>query len=400
MVFRIKRILALSLIFVIGVAFGYGYLTKAQLPSIPIQQEKNTPKAFLSESYDKIKENYWEKLSDEELTQRFKDASSALGYPEKPDREQAIKMVAHVLANLQPLGRSGLFTTKQEEQLKNTVANINPEKDLYKDLGLAKGASETAVTEAYQKKEDELKQDKTAEAQEKLRQIAYAKEVLTKKETKQRYDAGGVEPTIFTKVIGKTLYLEFKKFSPTSLEEFQQAFEAHKDKNLDSLILDLRGNVGGAIDATAHFLGFFLGKNTLAFEFYKKGEYLPFRTPTEKLATISKYKQIVILIDNSTQSSAEMMAAAFKKYHIGLVLGSTTKGWGTVERVFPLENQLDPNEKYSMFLVHSITLRDDNQPIEGRGVEPDINIKDSEWEKQLFSYFRNKELIEAIKNVI
>lgn len=400
-----KKIFLVIAIFALGVGFGYyyHYQGRTKVSVRPQHEEKNTPKAFLSESYEKIKENYWEVLSDQQLVDMFRDASSALGNPlpeisskdeliKKLDKEQALKLVSHVLANLKPQGRSGIFTTKQEEQLKNTVANINPDKDLYKDLGLPKGASEGAVLEAYQK---------LPPAQKKLEQIAYAKEVLTKKESKQRYDTGGVEPTIFTKVTGNTLYLEFKKFSPTSLEEFQQAFDANKDNpKLDSLILDLRGNIGGAIDATAYFLGFFLGKNQLAFEFYKKGDYLPFRTPIEKIPTISKYKQIVVLVDESTQSSAEMLAAAFKKYHLGIVLGVTTKGWGTVERVFPLDNQLDPKEKYSMFLVHSITLRDDNQSIEGRGVDPDININDPNWDQQLFSYFRNQQLIEAVKGII
>ena len=94
------------------------------------------------------------------------------------------------------------------------------------------------------------------------------------------------------------------------------------------------------------------------------------------------------------------MAASMKKYRIGVVGGVPTKGWGSVERVFPLENQINPAEKYSIFLVHSITLRDDNQPIEGRGVEPDVNIKASDWEQQLLNYFRNQELIQVVKQVL
>jgi len=81
-------------------------------------------------------------------------------------------------------------------------------------------------------------------------------------------------------------------------------------------------------------------------------------------------------------------------------LGVPTKGWGTVEKVIPLDNQIEESEKYSLFLVHSITLRDDNQPIEGRGVEPDINIQSAGWEKQLLEYFRYPELLAAVKNVI
>ena len=409
--YSIKKSLLLLLIFCLGIGIGFWY-SKNPLSIPKPSPSKNTPHAFLSESFDKIKENYWENITDAQLIEMFKTASSALGNPlpgeisskdellKKMDKDQTIKLVSNVLTNLQPMGRSGLFTTKQEEQLKNTVSNINPDKDLYKDLGIAKGASEAAVSEAYQKKEEELKQEKTPQAQEQLKQIAYAKDVLTQSESKQRYDAGGVEPTIFTNVRGSTLYLQFTKFSPTSINEFQQAFDAQKDKGLNSLILDLRGNAGGAIDSTAHFLGFFIGKNQSAFEFYKKGEYLPFRTPTDKLPSISKYKQIVILIDNQTQSSAEMMAASLKKYHIGLLLGTPTRGWGTVERVFPLDNQINQSEKYSMFLVHSITLRDDNQPIEGRGVEPNINVNDNTWQEQLFSYFRNQDLIQAVKSIL
>jgi len=94
------------------------------------------------------------------------------------------------------------------------------------------------------------------------------------------------------------------------------------------------------------------------------------------------------------------MAASLKKYHTGVVVGMPTKGWGTVERVFPLQTQIDPAEKYSVFLVHSITLRDDNLPIEGRGVEPDININAANWQNQLFSYFRNPELTLAVKQAL
>jgi len=115
---------------------------------------------------------------------------------------------------------------------------------------------------------------------------------------------------------------------------------------------------------------------------------------------MQKYKQIVVVIDQNTQSSAEMLAASLKKYHVGVLVGVPTKGWGSVERVFPLDNQISSKEIYSIFLVHSITLRDDNQPIEGRGVDPNINVKSPGWENDLFSYFRNSELTEAVKQIL
>lgn len=425
--------LLILIIFSIGAGFGYSYVAKNTPTRLELAHEKNTPKAFLSESFEKIMENYWDNMSEAQLIDIFRLAAEKNGSKSLSvkieNKEQLISelltaqnnlspdqkskfiplVLSTVLGSLNPIGRSGLFTTKQEEQLKNTVENINPEKDLYKDLGVNKGASETAVIDAFQKQAEQLKGQNTPGAKDKLKQLTYAKDVLTNTDRKQNYDQKGIEPTIFTRVVSPDvgsppkgiLYMQFKKFSPTSLDEFQQAFEFYQNNtSLYGLIFDLRGNIGGAIDAISYFLGYFLGKGQYAFDFYHKGEYEPFKTPTDKLASISKYKQIVILVDNQTQSSAEMMAASLKKYRVGVVVGVPTKGWGTVERVFPLENQISDTEKYSIFLVHSITLRDDNQPIEGRGVEPNINITYPNWEQQLFNYFRNNQLIEAVKTVI
>lgn len=422
---KLKNFLLLLIIFSLGTVFGYRYVGNIR-NNQSITAEKNTPRVFISEIYDKIKDNYWNNISDTELLDLFKlsidrnggsitvakfeDKHKLLaamskteeGMSDEQKNKFIVSVVSQVLSSLSPNGRSGLYTQKNEEQLKNAVSNINPEKDLYKDLGLPKGASEAAVNQNFQQKSEELEKDNSSQAQEKLKQLAYAKDILTNKDKKENYDQSGIEPTIFTRIIEPgILYLQFKKFSPTSLEEFQKAFESYKDNTqLNALIFDLRGNIGGAIDATAYFLGFFLGKGQYAFDFYHKGEYLPFKTPTDKLTSVARFKQVIVLVDQNTQSSAEMMAASLKKYHTGVIVGVPTKGWGTVERVFPLDNQINQSEKYSLFLVHSITLRDDNQPIEGRGVDPDINIKDPTWPQKLLLYFNNSALAEAVQKIL
>lgn len=406
---KLKIALLSLIIFGIGALFGQNVSKNFQ--SKNSASEKNTSKAFVSEIYDKVKENYWDNISDAQLLDLFKlsiEKNGGAAQVAKFDNKNALldavsknkdinypAVAQAVLTSLNPPGRSGLYTQKQEEALKNTVSNINPEKDLYKDLGLSKGASETAVIAAFNKLSE-------GASPEKLKQLTYAKDTLTKKETKARYDQNKVEPTIFAKIAGPgILYVQFKKFSPTSLDEFQKAFEDYKnDTSLNALIFDLRGNVGGAIDATAYFLGFFLGKGQYAFDFYHKGEYLPFKTQIDKMPSVTRFKQVVVLIDQNSQSSSEMMAASLKKYHQGVLLGMPTKGWGTVERVFPLDNQISKTEKYSVFLVHSITLRDDNLPIEGRGVDPDISIKDPTWPSQLLQYFNNQSLVNTVKEVL
>jgi C-terminal processing protease CtpA/Prc len=168
---------------------------------------------------------------------------------------------------------------------------------------------------------------------------------------------------------------------------------------LDTLILDLRNNIGGSIDILPYFLGPFIGQDQYAYEFLHQGERTPFKTKVGWLNSLVPYKKVIILINNQSQSTAELMASVLKRYNVGVLVGERTKGWGTIERVFELENQISPGEKYSMFLVHTLTLRDDNQPIEGNGVEPVISINSSNWKQQLLSYFDNQTIVKTVEQI-
>ncbi len=442
---KFKPFIILVFIFALGLGVGYGIFGHKGFDLNQTQVQKDPYIAFLDETYDKIKENYWDIVSDEQLVNLYKLAAEKItGKTQKLEthvkatpqpagisldlqgtsiqtpapvagQKQALEkmignilkdlddskkiefsktLVTSVLANLAPNGRSGLYTQKQEEQLKNTVQNINPGKDLYKDLGLAKGATKEEVEKAYQEKA--VTADK-----ETLKQIAYAKDVLTQESQKKSYDSSKVEPTVFSKIYpGQIAYIKFLKFSPTTYNEFIQ-FVATFDKpnGPKALIFDLRDNVGGAIDSLPFFLGNFLGDKQAAYEFLHKGEYESFKTTGQKLSGLTRLKQVVILINRGTQSSAELLASALKKYHFGVLIGEASKGWGTVEKIFPIDHQIDPKEKLSLFLVHSITIGENGQPIEGKGVEPNINIKDPNWEGSLFDYFRNPELSSAVKAI-
>lgn len=424
---RYLWVLVLVVVFSLGIATSYFYFQKNQatLTSIKTEAEKDVYLKFLSEVYDKIKENYWESLTDEQLGNLFKlgiekltnkpqddkikDKTDFLEMSEnimkivKPDKKKEFvtQLTNLVLTNLKPAGRSALYTVQDKENLANKVRNINPETDLYLTLGLGKDASEEEVDEAYQNKLAELSRDDSQEAQNKLELIKYAYQILSNTGQKENYDQAGIEPTVFAKLVRPNiLHLYIKKMSPATLDELKKETEKNDNKDgLDTLILDLRANIGGSIDILPYLLGPFIGKNQYAFEFFHQEEYTPFKTKTGWLPSLIRYKKVVILIDDQTQSSAEVMAATLKKYNVGITVGTTTKGWGTIESVINIDQRIDPNEKYSIFLVHSLTLREDNQPIQGNGINPLISINDLDWEQQLSAYFDHNELIKAVKEV-
>ena len=193
-------------------------------------------------------------------------------------------------------------------------------------------------------------------------------------------------------------YVKIGKFSPTTVEDLVNILASMPKNNQgQALVLDLRNNVGGAIDGLPYFLGPFIGKGQYAYQFFSQGETEDFKTVTDRVEQINSFKQIVVLIDGGAQSSAEVMAAVLKKYHVGVLVGFTTKGWGTVERVFPLENQLSEDMTHSIFLVHSLTLNEVGEPIEGEGVTPDIDVTVKGWQQELLGYFNNQELVSEVE---
>jgi len=440
--------LLLILVFSLGVATGYYCKEGGQSGLISIrkniksevaaptrqdvesqkedQSESEIYVEFLSEVYDKIKEYYWDKITDEKLCDLFKRGSEKLtGAPQllSSNSKDALRVMlaeiiqalngteqkkefsAHlaniVLVNLEPLGRSKIFTTQQREDLVNNIQNINPETNLYETLEVEKGASEDEIKESFDKKSSDLEQESTPEAKKELKDLKYAYEVLSDTQNKEKYDTFGAEPTVLAKLVRPDIFhIYIQKFSPTTLEEFIKAADSVDGvEDLDTLILDLRSNIGGAITILPQFLGPFIGKNQYAFEFFHQGKTIPYKTPTGWLASLVRYKKVVILVDSQTQSTAELMAATLKKYNAGVLVGTTTKGWGTVEKVIELNIQIDPEEKYFVYIVSNLTIRDDGQPVEGKGVEPLISINNPDWEKQLFAYFHYDELTKAVKEI-
>jgi len=388
---------------------------------------KSKYSAFLIETYDDIKQNYWNKIPDDQLIGLYSSGIEKIGsqiITIKPkDRQGLIKTIDGalekigddakkkeftttladaVLASLTPQGRSRLYSQIQETSLNNNVNNITPGGDMYKDLGVSIDASQTAIQKTYEAQSQNLAKDNSAEGKAKLAQVTKAYQTLSDTTSKKIYDQMGIEPTIEYKLINPNVfYIHLTKFSPTTSDDLARVTAKVDQGNaLDTLILDLRDNIGGSIDELPYFLGPFIGNDQYAYQFFHQGEKTDFKTKTGWLNSLVRYKKIVVLVNGGTMSSAEVMAATLKKYNVGVLVGTTTKGWGTVEKVFELQNQIDDSEKYSVFLVHSLTLREDGQPIEGLGIEPNINITNKGWEKELYSRFGSQILINAVKEVL
>ncbi len=420
-----KKLVSAFIIIAIATAgyFAYSSSRKEQI-KYKTESERDVYVRFSMEAYDLISDNYFDspnsynlnnyfKLSLEKVSGRTQTLATStreavsqmiasemkLATTTEAKKNLALNTIMVVLYNLQPVGRNGILSTQQEKDLRQNVSNINPSKDLYQTLGIEKGANIDQVINAYKKKQEEINSSTSTDKEAIKDQIAYAKKVLTNPDSKTLYDQNQIEPTIFTSKIGNTLYLYISKISPTTFYEFAKAIDnASTTKNLDSLVLDMRGNVGGALDFVQNFVGLFTGQNQYAFDLFHQGKFDVQRTVQPKYADLVRYGDVAIITDGMSQSTAEVISSTFKRLHLGKIIGTHTRGWGTVENTYPITTEISTSTKYSLLLVNSITLRDDNLPIEGRGVDPDVDTSKASWKSQLSKHFRSASIIEALKN--
>jgi C-terminal processing protease CtpA/Prc len=186
--------------------------------------------------------------------------------------------------------------------------------------------------------------------------------------------------------------------SPETESEFEDVIRKNVKGSVNSLILDLRGNIGGDLTTSLTFLGLFSGPNEYAYDFFHRGEYQAQRTlGLGSMAELKKIREVAILTDGMTQSTAEVITAAMKRLHLGYSVGGKTRGWGSIEGQYPMTTTIDPTGQHEILLVVDLTVRDDTQPIEGNGVLPDVDTSVNGWQNQLSQHFFSSSLISAIK---
>lgn len=408
-----------------SIGYSYFYKPAGAVDYKTKYEQVNVYTRFDMEIFDKIVENYWQKVSEPDLVKLYQLAFAKAASSTEPNlpsatREGVAEMLSQgfdqvaegsrselavntgiiVLANLAPQGRSGLLSQEQETAFRDNVNNVDRATNLYSNLGLNEGADIAQVATAYEEKSKELMASTSPEAKQQLAQVERAHEVLSNESSKVIYDETKSEPTLSSrKLANGSLYLDLTKISNTTLQEVANVLSAYGTTTAPTgIIIDVRSNAGGALDFARYFLSFFLGPNQYVYDYFHQGDLEPERTPNfAKVDAMSKVQDIAILTDGQTQSTSELLSAIFKRFHMAETVGTQTKGWGTVENTFPLETDMGDGNKYSVLLVHSLTLRDDGEPIEGRGIDPDIDTSNSNWKREVQKSFSSAFSTDLIK---
>lgn len=131
------------------------------------------------------------------------------------------------------------------------------------------------------------------------------------------------------KVDDKTGYIKISQFAQTTYREFMQAIEKLKSQGVDKLIIDLRNNGGGIMEAATMIADQFLEEGQLIV--YTEGRTRPRENDYASSRGILKEDKVVVLIDESSASASEILAGAIQDNDRGLVIGRRSFGKGLVQ---------------------------------------------------------------------
>jgi len=159
------------------------------------------------------------------------------------------------------------------------------------------------------------------------------------------------------------LHLAVQRFTEDTPVELIAALRAHRP--IRGLVLDLRGNTGGVVDAAARIADLWLDRGTIATT-EARGRVLE-RFEAHRERTEPRYP-MVVMVDDRTASAAELVAAALAEAGRARLVGRETFGKGTVQTVIELEDGA------GLRLTVSAWFTAQHRSVEGRGLEPDVRV--------------------------
>ena len=130
-------------------------------------------------------------------------------------------------------------------------------------------------------------------------------------------------------------YVDVNQFNENTSREMEEELRKLGENTIKGLVLDLRGNPGGLLNEGVEVAGHFLKKNEVVVK--HRGRTSPERPyQARRGGGAGKDYPIVVLVDRSSASAAEIVAGAVQDHDRGWILGENTFGKGLVQTVYPL----------------------------------------------------------------
>jgi carboxyl-terminal processing protease len=131
-------------------------------------------------------------------------------------------------------------------------------------------------------------------------------------------------------------YIRLMEFGRKTADEMRVALEEIND-GVDSLILDLRDNPGGLLDAAVDVCDLFVGREVLIVQVRRRDNTISDRRFATSKTGFPESKPLVVLVNDRSASASEIVAACLQDHHRAVIVGQQTYGKGTVQDLISLE---------------------------------------------------------------
>ena len=194
-------------------------------------------------------------------------------------------------------------------------------------------------------------------------EILRGNETLTFDIERENIIVNPVEGKIIDNDIG---YIEFSSFDENTAEDFKEKYEELQKQNIKSLIIDLRNNGGGIVQEALKIADYIADKDSiLLYEVDKNNNEEIQKSENEPIIKVP----IVILVNENTASSSEILAGALKDLGKAKIVGTKTFGKGIIQTVLTL------TDGSGLKITTTKYLTPNKAELNEVGIEPDEKVE-------------------------
>lgn len=161
-------------------------------------------------------------------------------------------------------------------------------------------------------------------------------------------------------------YIQITNFASNTYKQFNKKLKALEKENIDSLIIDVRGNTGGHLSVVTDILDLFFDKGTVLYQIQDKKSTVKYSAKRDD----KREYPVVVLTNHGSASASEILASCFKeRYSDATIVGTTTYGKGTVQKT----GSLSDGSSYKFTTQKWLTSK--GKWINEKGVKPDVEVE-------------------------
>jgi len=364
--FELWEVIAITLFSSLVMSFCTGYLVYRSSCGKVTSVNGDEYLAELYKAYDEIKSNYYSSVDLGSLVDAgIKGMFSYLGDPYTTylDKDQTDNLTDSLKGTQHGIGVLINLSDEEKKIIISKVYDNTPAKE----AGLVSGDEIVKVNDKLVSESENLK-DITAliKSSDEVR-LVIQRDGVDKEYTLKTSDFynPSVEENIIEGANGDKIgYLQISKFNETAYEQFNQKLNKIEATGINSLIIDLRGNTGGFLSAATKISELFLKKGEVIYSLNEQSGTKVTYDETEE----SRNYKVFVLVNESSASASEILAAALQDSYGAILVGTTTYGKGKVQKT----NKMNDGTMYKYTSAKWLTPK--GECIDGVGLKPDIEI--------------------------